>query len=115
MRENTDQKNSEYGLFSSSANDLQFKRYIKKCALHRVLILIMASQLLKLVEWFEIRKLSQAQNVTFAKNKNFINSVFDYIYRSYHFLTELSLTFFSGHLFTFMSFKLIFREPFFVP
>ena len=60
-------------------NDLQFRRYIQKRALNRVLVLIMTTKLSKLMKWFKTYKTEYPKNRTclFYETKNLFNCTLD--------------------------------------
>ena len=54
----------------SCPSGLQFKRYIQRCTLSRVLILIMTSQLSKLMEGLKyIKSITKERNMSFLQNE----------------------------------------------
>ena len=80
------------------------ERYIQKCTPPSVLILIMASELLKLIEWFKISiyiyiytyiyiYIYQEKNMTFPWHaKIFKLGLKDYFFRSCHYLVEVTFS-----------------------
>ena len=73
-------------------NDSRFKIYTQKCFLSRVKMLIMTSQLSKLMEWFKIRTLNISRTEHKFSMKWKIHKLWKrlYIFKSCHFLVEVT-------------------------
>ena len=69
-----------------------FKRYIQKCTLSHVLILIMTSQILEIMGRLKIQKVEYLKNETiFLRNKRILNPCLRWnILRSYCFVAEVT-------------------------
>ena len=71
-------------------HDVWFKRYIQKCTLSHVLILIVTSLIWKIMESLKIQKLEE-RNIIFLRNKKILNLRFRWhILRSYGFVAEVT-------------------------
>ena len=72
-------------------NELWFKRYIQKCTMSLVLILIMMSQIWKIMGWLKITWIFWEQNIAFVRNKKILSLWFRWhIFRSYRFVAEVT-------------------------
>ena len=77
----------------SLLHELWLQRYIQKCILFHVLILIMTSQIWQITGWLKNTKtwMSWERNITFLRNKKILNlDLRWHILRSYHFVTEVT-------------------------
>ena len=72
-------------------HDLWFKRYIQKCTLSHVLILVVTSLIWSIMEWLKIQKLEWERNIIFLRNKKILNLCCRWhILRSYRFVAEVT-------------------------
>ena len=75
-------------------NELWFKRYIQKCFLSHVLIVMMTSQIWLIMGCLNTKTwISWEQNITFLWDKKILNVYLRrHILRSYHFVGEVTLS-----------------------